>query len=162
MPAFPKFKKWQTELKIEDLRNGCYDALERFTVLFVSAEEDIVFPSIINYPHFMVTEEIFRIFKVFEPNLENSRIVLIERKQGRSETYFLPWLQNLEYSIDKESKKMLFAKKCDNHRKLVFSASHEKSRIQNTVIRLELLESLLRRSFVGIKAEEIRIKWKEE
>lgn len=168
MTCFPCIRNWYTNIDVESIQNGIYEKLNRFTTFFVTANEPILFPDIINYPFFMVSENMFKVIKHFEPNLKISRIILIDPKDSQTATYFLPWLQCIEETIEanfqQRNSQLSFLLKREKNieMKAIFAVKNKRDNKKYTIFRIELLEALLRRDYIGIDIREVMIHWKEE
>lgn len=168
MTCFPCIRNWYNNIDVEAIQNGNYEKLNRFTTFFVTAEEPILFPDIINYPFLMVSEELFKVIKHFEPNLKMSRIVLIDPKDSQMATYYLPWLMCVdeiieEYFLKRNSQQSFLMERKNNiETKTVFAVKNKRDNKKYTVFRIDLLETLLRRDYIGMDIKEVMIQWKEE
>ncbi len=117
------------------------------------------FVDIVTIPFFMVSEKIHNLIKIFEPNMQYKEIILLDKKNGRAEVYYLPILEevnclgkntkfNLDYSVIE--KPILCKEKVGD--KSIFRLPEGPSGC--CVVRMDLLESILRRDAYGFKIVE--------
>lgn len=101
--------------------------------------------------------------EMYEPNMTFKEVVLLDRKQGISKQYFVPFFTELD-CLSKETeftnwnydlkKAVLDGEKLRD--KVIFTVKGPQK--LNIVIRLDAVESLLRRSVKGLMLKELEVK----
>lgn len=115
--------------------------VEDMCMYHVQVPESICMPDVVFRPTFMVSEPCWECIRYYEPYLEARRCLLYAA--GYGEIFYIPLLDVLEVPFDK---RILF----NRHMYRVLD-KHSKQ----IVVSLELLESILRRQFIGFHVNEL-------
>lgn len=149
----PKIKHSYSLLEIQRLKNGDYGRMKDRTLFRIAENPGTIDTDIIVYPFFMVSGKIRTCISLFEPNLYFKEFILLDQKYRNAQEYFFPMIrtftsnqksdkaENLEIDRDEVGDCSIFAIKGVNHRFII--------------VRLDLIESILRRGHKGFTLEEI-------
>ena len=124
-------------------------------LLFVEPNRDTVFPSVVNFPFFLVTETVFDAVKLYEPGIVSKEVVLLDGQYAKSEVYFMPILKSVDClhpdTVWKSDRKT-FNKIVLDRDKLGKEAIFRPAGASHTIAiaRFDLIESILRRGAKGI------------
>lgn len=143
----------------EILYHKAYLKIPKRIVLEIEPNKKTDFVDFIMVPFIMFSEKIKKVLDVFEPNMQYREIVLLDKTYEKAEVYYLPILKeidclgkdtvfNLDHSIIK--KPVLNKSKIEDQsifRLMEGSAS-------SCVIRMDLLECILRREAYGFQISE--------
>lgn len=110
----------------------------------VEGHMQMVFTDVITFPCFMVSEVIMNVIKKYDRFTKFVRIVLFDKEKKKSMTYYLPFLDSKD-SIDE----VVLNEK-------VIMEIEKKSKLC-VVMRMDLIESILRRGVVGLGLEETNL-----
>ncbi len=114
----------------------------------------MVFTDVITFPCFLVSEKVKEILQIYDPTMSYARMILYEENRQISKTYYYPFLEELEEVIqDDTSMKQSDAEPKEPRIELIFKM-RAKNRTK-VILRLDLLESILRRNPIGIGVREI-------
>lgn len=119
----------------------------------------MVFTDVITVPCFMVSEMVRDIIKRYDPSVWFLRIILYDKEHKRSMAYFIPYLKQIKYKeqIDAEMRSIrhLSVQKEDIEEKVIVEI--ENGFNFKVIMRMDLVESILRRGAVGIGLRKIDI-----
>jgi hypothetical protein len=133
----PRLENWFGKLDA----NGAKFTSTR-EVFMLSDSQNMIFTDVILHPCLMVSEEAKKVIEMYEPYLLFQRIILLNRKKKVSSSYYLPLLRESHPA----------ALQSQNAQALIKTVIDTKVQI---FIRLDLVESMLRRKMVGIGLQEI-------
>lgn len=146
-----------------DLYKKNYHLMPKVTRLETYNSEPINFIDIITNPILMLTEKAIDIVKIYMPKLTTRDISIIDKIGGRTQTYQIPLIPKIECltksNILKENRgkieKLQLDKKRIKHQPLFYIAELKEDLV---VIRLDMLESMLKRKIRGIQIQEVEVK----
>lgn len=105
--------------------------------------EETLVPDIITSPFFMVKEEIFKAIMIYMSEIKVKYISFVDDNRGLYMTYIAPVLEIIRHD-DLDAQNILD--------KVLFYVSYSYHR--RVVVRLDLMESILRRHVIGINVQE--------
>lgn len=160
----PEVINWYKRFNKKALDDKEYEKIPYRTTLQIKENNNVKFIDIILNPFFMVSEELKNLLAIFEPNLKYKVIFLIDSENKKMGQYFIPLLDKIdclsessEFNLDKTiiKKGIIDEKKLKD--KAIFMIDNMKS--QQIVMRMDLVEAILRRDFLGMRIKEL---YKEE
>lgn len=132
----------------------------------VQGHMQMVPTDIITYPNFFVSLKAKEIIEIFQPPMQFKRIVLYDAVKERSFCYYLPCLERVSCLTKNSS--------LNQDRSVLYHGEIEGNKVRDRVlfrvlevnsncvmIRLDLVESLLRRGMIGIGLREVDIVYEE-
>lgn len=162
LPNIPDLLNWYKKINVEVMNTEGYLKIPRHVTLYARRDPNIEFYDILGFPFFMVNEKVYKVMKCFEPNLLVREIDIFELEHNKVGRYFAPILKRFsDITKDVEEKLRVknykditleLAKGMDNYIFLIESYGKKK-----IVMRLELVEALLRRKIRGIELHEIKV-----
>ncbi|MEJ8553233.1 imm11 family protein [Tepidibacter sp. Z1-5] len=140
-----------------------YKKLDDMMVFHVNASENSVFMDILERQIYLISSGLKDLISKYEPNIIYKTVFLIDRVNKVQRKYFLPIFfevdtlhESSEFNLDKSViKKIVLDKNKIKDRKIFKINKGEKTQI---VVSLDLAESILRRSFIGVKLEDVKVK----
>lgn len=162
LPNVPVIQNWYKKINVEAITKAECWKIPKRTALDVMPDKYITFYDVLSFPFFMVSETVCDIIKSFEPNLIVKDIVLFDSRYRTAEKYCLPILDEM---IDLSDENLL----CIHNKKysdvmLDLNGMSDKYIFQVTsydkkyvIMRLELVETILRRDVKGIMLHEIKV-----
>lgn len=124
--------------------------------------QKVFFPDIICFPTFMVSKEVAEIIYFYENDIKFKEVILFDLKKRRNGIYFIPLLeavncinQKTEFNLDNSIIKRLVLNKNSIKEKTIFRLGE--IRTNYIIVRLDLIESILRRKAKGIGLKEAEI-----
>lgn len=142
----PDIRKMYSEIPVKYLVPEFAYKLQDDYVFEIITEDETLLPDIFTVPFFMVKRDLFRVIMMYIPEIKAKYISLVDVKRERYETYVMPVLE----MIDRRK-----LEEIDASDKLLFYVTDFYERY--VVIRLDMLESFLRRDAMGVKAREFSI-----
>jgi len=124
-------------------------------LLFVESNRDTVFPSVVNFPFFLVTDKVFDAIKMYEPGIISKQVVLLDGQYAKSEVYFMPILKSVDclhpdtvWKGDHKTFRKIVLDRSKLGKEAIFRPAGASHTI--AIVRLDLAESILRRDTKGI------------
>lgn len=116
----------------------------------------MIFTDIVTFPCIMVSKMIHDTIRLYDPDIKFTRIILYNKAQKRSMAYYMPFLKEMEVIWTNEQKggAILLERKKIVEEVIAEVVYKGKTGI---VIRMDLVESILRRGAIGIGLKEIHI-----
>ncbi|MCM1159602.1 MAG: hypothetical protein NC412_00120 [Roseburia sp.] len=158
----PVIKNWTGKIQREYITEEKSYLLQQRELLEIVENKNVFFTDIVVFPFFLVSDMCKNVISLYEPKTKFKQIVLMEMKTSKYQVYHLPILKKIhgmetvrkvgKISI-KESK--LMVRKDDIENLGIFQV--ETNGKTNTIIRLDVLESMLRRGAKGIGIREIEL-----
>jgi hypothetical protein len=138
------------------------DTLNHITTLYVQGKEDHVYPDFFQTPVYMVSEKIKNILELYDEELIFKTVLLTNLEAKTQELYYHMVTDHIEGLSDQttfhknglENKIVLDFEKVKDQR--VFQLKDSKK--HNLFMRLDVVESLLRRNVIGLIFEEVEVK----
>jgi len=159
----PYIRGWSQKYDTRFISAKSSHKLPSRDLLFVEPDENLVFPDVLSFPFFLVTVKVLNAIKLYQPTMVSKQIILLDGKNSKSETYFLPILNSVDcvhpdtvWKSDKKHFKALILDKSNLGKDVIFrpaGASHSIA-----IINLDLAESILRRDAKGIGLTPVEIK----
>lgn len=139
----PDIRSIYSEINVKYLSPRYEYKLQDYYVFEMKTAEETLMPDIFTDPFFMVKREIYKVVMMYVPEMKVKYISFVDYERGMYETYVAPVLDVIE------QKKL---GQIDISEKVLFCISDIFSRY--IVMRLDLLESILRRDILGLKVRE--------
>lgn len=159
----PQIINWYNKIDVEKINRNEVHKIPNFIELDVKSVDDVTYYDIISFPFFLISELYFEIIQMFEPNLPKKRVTLFEAEKNIMHTYLLPVMgqpiiieENSMVQLHKGNFKEVFFQMNSSTNKYIFQIVAFKKRY--IVMRLELVEALLRRNITGLMLHEIKCK----
>lgn len=158
----PRFINWFQNYDMESYEAGHYSRLPDRKVIEIEPNANTTFIDVLSNPFFLVSKEIKKVLSLFEPNMEFRQILCLDRKNQLGHQYFLPCLPFIscispksQFNLDHSMllKPVLEEEKIPD--KGIFILGDVKSRY--VVMRLDVVETILRKKVYGIELEEVEI-----
>lgn len=148
--TIPHIVNWMAKIDARNLTWGSYHKLPEVITLYVEKNDFTVYPDVLSRPFFMVTKELQKILKLYEPNMGYRQIILIDRKREMAVQYFLPHLQIVDclgegtkFNMDHSELQHIVLDTNKLADKEIFQLDKVSNRY--VVVSLRVLESFLRR-----------------
>lgn len=123
----------------------------------VKSHMQMVFTDIIETPCFMVSELVMGVIKKYDPFISFERIVFFDKDRKKSMIYYLPFLNRIELTegstFSNERISVIDREELGEH-VAVEIVNDGKTYI---IMRMDLIESILRRGTIGIGLKEIKV-----
>lgn len=156
----PVITNWFGKINTEDIRQGRYEELDSQYVLTASGDMDI---DIITMPFLAVSPMMLHCIQGYEPNVEATPVYLLDKKKEKVSEYWIPHLEEINCMSDES--------RCNRNKTVLEKAVLNRSKIKPdcyifrlgglntsyTVVRIELVESMLKRGATGIGLREVLI-----
>lgn len=132
------------------------------TLLEVKVNKDTIYPDVMTDPYFLLSADAAKVVSAYEPDMTMISLQLFSRENRISKHYYLPLLPLIDcLSVHSEFttyrfdiKRAVINEAKTAGRALFRLGGIEKRRV---VIRLDLLESLLRRDALSIRVAELEV-----
>lgn len=113
-----------------------------------------VFTDVITFPCFMVSKKIKDVVEWYDSSVKFVRIILFDKSKKRSKAYYIPFLRDIDFAtVNKKGSDIeLFIEEEKIRNYIVFQVT-KLNRIF-VVMRMDLLESILRRGALGVGIKE--------
>lgn len=159
----PKMLDAFKRLSANQSRPPSQENLERRTIITMNSEPDTISPDIFMGTFFLISEEMKECMALYEPNMNFKEIILLDKKRKVMQNYFLPQIVELDCLTENrgfgfghyELKNIEIDEKKLRDKAIFRLAGIEKDYF---IMRLDLLESILRRGAKGITAEEVQVR----
>lgn len=156
----PKIVNWYGKINTQEI---CYGNAHKFPerMLFhVESDKEMCFTEVVLQPFLLVDSECKKMFQLYEPKTPFRNVVLLDAKYKRMNLYQMPFLKKVEL-VEKKmlaEGEALIVKMPEKElvRKSIFQIVDKEKTV--TIIRLDLLESILRRKANGFKIEPVKVK----
>ena len=158
----PEIINWYGKINPQYINEKDADKIKNWELLNVKVCQDTVFPDVLSDPFFMLSKNAAEIVSHYEPGISMIGIQLFSRKNRILLPYFLPILpmvnclssQSEFVNEDIDISKGVLVEKAISSQALFQLAGIDTQRV---VIRLDLLESLLRREALSIRIQELEV-----
>ena len=118
----------------------------------------MIFTDILTFPCFMVSEMVMEVIKNYDPFIRFLRIILYDNDRKRSMAYYIPYLSQIvcvESREENMSIRHIYVQGQDIKERVIFEIVNRNT--SNVVMRMDLVESILRRGAIGIGLRKIDI-----
>lgn len=159
----PVVKNWYGKIDVESICIEESYKIPQRTLLHVESDKNLRFYDMIFFPFFCVSDECQKVIKVYEDRYIFKQIVLLDAKNKLVCQYHLPIMEcfqafNCEV-VDGVNVYEINAKEYKIASKSLFQMEYHDEKV--VIMRLDLLESLLRRRAYGMMAEPVRFRFQE-
>ena len=157
--TIPTIKNWYNKVPIRQLEREGLKILPRRCLYRIEEADNLYYVDILFHPFPMVSSLVKSVIELYEPMLQWKQVILLHQKQGRVEIYYIPLLEEKEYVYEKTKFTL-------THNKLL-KLTLEQKKLGDTavfflkkesyhfmILRLDVLESLLRRNAKGFLLQE--------
>lgn len=156
----PYIQRLPERLDVRDICQERAHKLPRTSVAFLYPNPHVVFVDFVSSPIPLFSECCMDAIRIYEPGLIYKQVVLLDSENEKLQTYFLPILQKLlcltENSRFNLDRSVLEYAQLDLSRVGDHSIFHPAEVSGNyTVVRFDVLESMLKRGANGILIEEL-------
>lgn len=158
----PQIQDWFDKIDRRNIRMGESYKIENRQMFFIENNPQIIFPDVLSFPFFMVTEVLRDVILAYEPKTIFKEIVLLEQESAKTCTYFMPILDYIDClapsSILTKDRSTIIDAVLDleklNGQSIFYIAS-----VGNlyTVARLDIVESFLRRGAIALGLMEVNV-----
>jgi hypothetical protein len=155
----PRLKGWFGILDSMTIKKHGYNMIPKYHIFRVEEHLQTVFTDVLMHPRFMLSKEAMNVVKLYMPFLSFEPIFLLDRKNRKSYTYYLPRLEEKEV-LTKQSSFNL-DRSVINHAQVDGDKAEGEPLIKVAnvnltciLIRSDLVESLLQRKMIGIGLKE--------
>lgn len=151
----PEFLDWSGKIDPRTIRPGHSHKIARRQILDIRPNPHTVFIDVISSPFLLLTKKCMEVVTLYEPQMISKQIILLDMETPQRETYYLPILKQIpclaegsEWNLDKS---VLF-KGVVNLEPVGDASIFQLADMKNiyTVIRMDVLESMLKRGARGI------------
>lgn len=159
----PQITDWFRQIDKRRLNKKEAKAIPEQTLFKVETAEETVCLDYLNDPFLLMRQEMKEVVALYEPYMKWKEIILLDGKRAECEIYYLPIVEKAECvspksqtSIGKTRLKtiLLEADKLPDKSIFQLAGSYDQS---YTIIRQDLIESLLRRKLTGLSLERIEV-----
>ena len=158
----PLFGNLHSVMDVRMIDRHRYRKLPERIPVKISENPYAIFPGTIIYPILLFSEETWQAVKVYLPFLPDRQIILIDAANNSTKIYHLPILEKIyclsDKSITNRDRSVLknaVLKKEAIEDEVLFQIGEMRSRC--TVVRLDLLESILFRDYTGIALQKVNV-----
>lgn len=162
-PTAPRIINWNRELDTRNIREGHYDKIADRLLLIIQPNKKTEFLDVISTPFFIISEKMQECVVLYEPNLQYKDIVLLDKENATAQLYYLPMLREMDcltehatFNLDHSELVMIEIDEDKTEDKAIFRIANVRK--SYVVLRLDLLESLLRRGAYGLSVQEIKVR----
>lgn len=153
---YPSLLGWYKVLDRKTMECKKFYEMPKHLLFYVEEHMQMIYTDIIMSPCFMVSDIVKKTIELYNPFIKYSRIILFDKKRKKSMAYYIPFLQTVDCIIKNNvynSKKQIIQieKEKVNGQVLIRVLQMNQT---NILIRLDLIESILRRGAIGIGLEE--------
>jgi len=158
----PEILDWFQRIDRRNIRMGKSYRIENRQLFFIKSNPNTLFPDVLSFPFFMVSEKIMRVIKLYEPKTIFKEIVLLDQKYARSCIYYIPVLEYLDC--------LSSASTLTRDRSIILDAIIDLNKVGDQsvfyvagvgklyiVARLDIMESILRRGAKWIELREVSL-----
>lgn len=158
----PVIKNWYGKIERENITEEKSYLLQQRELLEIVENKNVFFTDIVVFPFFLVSDLCKNVISMYAPKTKFKQVVLMDMKTNKYQMYHLPVLKKVN-SIETKKKigniiikeSALMVHKDDIGDLGIFQV--ETNGKTNTIIRLDMLESMLRRGAKGIGIQEIKV-----
>lgn len=158
----PAIINWYDQIKPQYINEMNADKIKEWVLLEVDMNQDTIFPDILCDPYFLLSKDAAKLVHQYEPGIRMIGVNLFSGKYRIFLPYYLPILPVINclssksefINEDIDISRGIIIEKETAGRALFQIAGIETQRV---VIRLDLLESILRREPLSIRIHEIEV-----
>lgn len=156
----PQLIDWYEKFDTTKLVYGYAHTFPQRELIFIKHNKELVFPSVVVSPFLMVSDETRDVLLMYDRHIPFHQLVLLENNSSSMKVYNVPFLKGVTCSkMEQKSDENVYF--LDVHEKelarmAIFTFEYKMQR--NVVVRLDILESLLRRRTSGFSIEKMNIR----
>lgn len=147
----PVITNWHNKININYIKKGMAYNIPKWTILEIKNNSETIFTDILSYPFFIVSEMVKEVIEFYDSTMEWKRLILFDKLNQVNQLYYLPILEEINL-FEKENKEHLMLSMEQEKNLPVFKVNKRKN--SGIVVRLDLIESILRRNPIGISLTE--------
>ena len=133
--------------------------IARHLLFPVASHMQMVFTDVLTTPCFMVSGTVKDVIRKYDPFIFFVRVILLDQERKKSMAYYIPYLNRIGYAsrkdADKENGKCLMVNKESVKEKIILEITDGNH--SYVIMRMDLVESILRRQATGIGLREVQI-----
>lgn len=153
----PVPKNWYGKLDKKTLQGKHVYDMPKHLIFLTENHMQMVFTDVITFPCFMVSKMVRDVLVKYDSALRFARIVLYSRERKKSMAYYLPFLkQEKPVRLVKGAGGMEIAMEKEATAEKIILEAEDINRTY-VIVRMDVLESILRRGAVGIGLREVCI-----
>lgn len=148
---------WYGKLDGKTLEGKRAYEMPKHSLFLVEAHQQMVFTDVITFPCFLISEKVKEILQKYDSSISYMRVIFYDQAKGKSKAYYLPFLEEIEADRKENgdsTQRAVSGLKGLRNRAIFKLRENNQTKI---IIRLDLLESILRRETLGIGVKEISI-----
>lgn len=131
--------------------------VQKHMLFQVEAHMQMVFTDVLTFPCFMVSSKVRDIIKKYDSYVRFARIILFDKERKNSMVYYIPFMEQVDYEeVRDETDKNVWhiqVRKEDIKEKIIITIKNNVN--YHVIMRMDLVESILRRDAIGIGLREI-------
>lgn len=152
---------WYGILDQKSLKGKKAYQMKDYYLFYVENHMQMVFTDIVTFPCYLVSLLVKEMITCYDPFVKFSRILFYDRQRKQSMAYYLPFFSQVEATIEGKGKeKNIYIRKKQWKNPIILEVTFSLKSF--VLMRIDLLESILRRGAIGIGVEEVNILLKEE
>jgi hypothetical protein len=158
----PVLRDWFKRITGGNKRSPDVEGLKKRELFCVDAGKNTVYPPMLLFPFVMLEKEWKECLNLYEPNMEFREIILLDQKRKETHSYFRPVLEKIDclaessvYSFGHAELSKIVLEESKIPDKVLFGIKG--SQTDYYVMRLDALESFLRRGLYGIRIKELAV-----
>ncbi len=141
---------WQGIIDKKTIHRKKVYEMQEHLLFRVESHMQTVYTDIITFPCFMVSETVKKVISKYQPFLKYTRVVLLQKETSMA--YYIPFLEQAGKGMKNSMGKRLLGREQTDGRIIAEIQAGDNIRI---MMRMDLVEGILRRKTVGVGLEEI-------
>lgn len=154
----PHIINWTSKVSLEEIYRGDYNKVPYRMILEIEPNRQLEFTDVITVPFLLVSRTIKKVIELYEPDTFFKEIILLDKKFGQAEEYFLPLLKRKnvlrEKSVFTHTQKIVLETRKIGNTAVFYVEGIQK---EAGIWRMDIIESILHRSTYGFKIEEVEV-----
>ena len=143
---------WQGIIDKKTIHRKKVYEIQEHLLFRVESHMQTVYTDVITFPCFMVSETVKKVISKYQPFLKYTRVVLLQKEKETSMAYYIPFLEQAGKGMKNGTGKLLLGREQTDGRIIAEIQAGDNIRI---MMRMDLVEGILRRKTVGVGLEEI-------
>lgn len=158
----PEVINWYKDIDVRDIEAGRSHKIQQRSIFSINSNKDVIFTDILSTPFFLVTDLLEKVIKLYEPRTIFKQVVLLDSENEKVNLYHLPILKKVDCLMEEST--------CNLDKSVITNFVLDYSKIKDnsifqianvngiyTVVRLDILESFLRRGAKGLSIQEVEL-----